>query len=428
MGDATGGKGNPAGPCVAVVKSEDVTVAVHRALAEVEEAEGLAVRGTVLIKPLWDYYSLGWETGLRPPPAGGREGDGAFQPYTDARVVAALVRFFRERGAERVVVGDGPLHETPARWFAQRTGMDKVVKEAGGELAYFDEEPIVRVDIPDARALPAVDLPRIAVECDLFVNVPKLKTHPMHGLTLGFSNLYGLVPHEERHRILKQPQFSYAMIDVMKALRHKILTVVDAMIAMEGDGPRLGDPVPVHAVVAGRDPVATDTIAARLAGFDPIEGSLEVIAPAVHAGLGVGDPSRIQVRGSNVGEVARILKRTAAPWIHPSPNVKTYGGGDSCGARPWIQYTPMPWEIDAGKRYALVFGRTPAVPKDLDVDEVWILGDITLKSVNVKKLERRGIRVKVVPGCPPVRLKEYLKLHRWEYPVENVRCKHNCCA
>jgi uncharacterized protein (DUF362 family) len=343
-------------------------------------------------------------------------------------VVTALVRHFREQGAERVVVGDGPLHETPARWFAERTGLDRAVRDAGGELAYFDEEPLVEVDVPDARVLPTVRLPRVVLECDLFVNVPRLKTHPLHGLTLGFSNLYGLVPHEERHPILKQPQFSYAMIDVMKLVRDKALTVVDAGIAMEGEGPRLGDPVRLNVVVAGRDPVATDTVAALIAGFRPIEGPLEVVPPAVHAGLGVGDPSRIDVRGHRVAEVARPLARTAHPWIHPSPRVKTYAGGDSCGARPWIQYTPMPDEIDPGKRYALILGRTPHVPRDLDVDEVWILGDITLKAVNVARLTRRGIRVRVVPGCPPVRLREYLRLHRWEYPVEKVRCPHNCCA
>ncbi|MBI4587957.1 MAG: DUF362 domain-containing protein [Candidatus Rokubacteria bacterium] len=419
---------DPSKPCVAVVKDEDVALGVRRALEWVEETEGLNARGTVMVKPLWDYYSLGWEAGLREPPPGWSDPEGNFQPYTDARVVRALVRCFLERGAERVLVGDGPLHETPARWFAERTGMDKVVRGAGGELVHFDEEPLVEVHVPDGSVLPKVRLSKVVLECDLFVNVPKLKTHPMHGLTLGFSNLYGLVAHEERHPILKQPQFSYAMIDVMKLLREKTLTVVDATIAMEGEGPRLGDPVRMNVVIAGRDPVATDTIAAMVAGFEPIEGPLEVVSPAVHAGLGVADPSRIEVRGSGVDEVARPLKRTSYPWIHPSSNVRTYAGGDSCGARPWIQYTPMPEEIEEGKRYALILGRTPHVPKDLDVDEVWILGDLSLKSVNVKRLERKGVRVRLVPGCPPVRLKEYLRLHKWEYPVEKVRCRHTCCA
>lgn len=420
--------GHASRPCVAVVKDSDVEAAVRAAVAHVAAAEGLQVRGTVLIKPQWDYYSLGWNAGLRAPAPGWSESRGPFTPYTDPRVVTVLIRCLRERGASRVVVGDGPLHETPARWFAERTGLDRAVREAGGELDCFEEEPRVEVEVPDARALPRVALPRIAAECDLLVNVPKLKTHPMHGLTLGLVNLYGLVPHEERHRILKQPQFAYAMVDVAKALGGKTLTVVDAIIAMEGDGPRLGDPVPLNVIVAGRDPVATDTIAALVGGFDAIEGPLETTVPAVHQGLGVGDPARIEVRGEAVSQVARVLKRTAFPWIHPHPAVKTFAGGDSCGARPWIQYTPMPWEIEEGKRYALVLGRTPEVPKDLDVDEVWVLGDVTLKSVNVKRLERRGIRVRVLRGCPPARMREYLRLHRWEYPADKPRCRYECCT
>jgi uncharacterized protein (DUF362 family) len=413
---------------VAVVESEDVAAGVRQALEQVDWAECLFVRGTVLVKPLWDYYSLGWEAGLRPPAAGWSDPGGHFQPYTDARVLSALVRLFLERGATRVVVGDGPLHETPARWFAERTGLDRLVREAGGELAYLDEEPLVEVEVPDARVLSRVRVPRVVVDCDLLVNVPKLKTHPMHGLTLGFANLYGLVPHEDRHPILKQPQFSYAMVDLMKLVGPKLLTVVDAAVAMEGEGPRLGDPVRMNLVIAGRDPVATDTIAAMAAGFEPIEGPLEVLPLAVHQGLGVGDPAAIEVLGSPVGQVARPLARTAHPWIHPSPSVRTYAGGDACGARPWIQYTPMPWEIEPGKRYALVLGRTPDVPKDFDVDEVWVLGDISRKSVSARRLAAKGIRVRFVPGCPPFRLEEYLRLHRWEYPGGKVRCQHACCA
>jgi uncharacterized protein (DUF362 family) len=413
---------------VALSESEDVALGVRRALEQVEQTDDLQVRGTVLVKPLWDYYSTGWEAGLRPPPTGWSGADGPFQPYTDPRVLGALVRLFLERGADRVVVGDGPLHETPARWFAERTGLDRAVREAGGELTHFDEEPLVDVEIPDGRVLSRAQVPRAVLDCDLFVNAPRLKTHPMHGLTLGFANLYGLVPHEERHAILKQPQFSYAMVDLMKLVRHKLLTVVDAVVAMEGEGPRLGDPVRMNLVIAGRDPVATDTIAAMVAGFEPIEGPLEVVPLAAHQGLGIGDPAAIDVRGRRVDQVARPLVRTAHPWIHPSPSVRTYAGGDACGARPWIQYAPMPWEIEDGRRYALVLGRTPDVPKDLDVDEVWVLGDISRKAVNARRLEGKGIRVRFIPGCPPFRLKEYLRLQRWEYPVGRVRCKHACCA
>jgi uncharacterized protein (DUF362 family) len=77
---------------------------------------------------------------------------------------------------------------------------------------------------------------------------------------------------------------------------------------MEGEGPGQGDPVDWRIALAGSDPLAVDTLTARLMGFDPARvGYLEYCR---RLGLGVGDPEQIKVVGNVPPEE---IRRTFAP-------------------------------------------------------------------------------------------------------------------
>jgi uncharacterized protein (DUF362 family) len=75
--------------------------------------------------------------------------------------------------------------------------------------------------------------------------------------------------------------------------------VIDGVIGMDGEGPIGGDPIPAGVVLAGDDPVAVDTIAAEVMGFD--SSKLPTIraagAPSRYA-LGLSDLSRIDFLGA----------------------------------------------------------------------------------------------------------------------------------
>jgi uncharacterized protein (DUF362 family) len=78
------------------------------------------------------------------------------------------------------------------------------------------------------------------------------------------------------------------------------LAVIDGFQAMEGKGPAWGTPIDARVVVASRDPVAADTLATKVMGFDVRKvGYLSAMADA---GMGQGDPGRIAVLGSTVEE------------------------------------------------------------------------------------------------------------------------------
>lgn len=81
-----------------------------------------------------------------------------------------------------------------------------------------------------------------------------------------------------------------------------VLTIIDGVLAGEGEGPLAPADVPLGAVIAGADPVAVDLVAVRLMGFDErklekLRGPMEDEGPRITAVRSAAD-----VR---VGEVSR---------------------------------------------------------------------------------------------------------------------------
>lgn len=104
--------------------------------------------------------------------------------------------------------------------------------------------------------------------------------------------------------------------------------VLDATVCADGPGGRASVPVAAHLLLAGRDPIAVDTVAARLVGFDP--ASLPLQSALAAAGFGCADPASITL----VGDVATLpasLKLTMAGEFRRSRGI-------SLGPRWWRRW------------------------------------------------------------------------------------------
>jgi Pyruvate/2-oxoacid:ferredoxin oxidoreductase delta subunit len=103
------------------------------------------------------------------------------------------------------------------------------------------------------------------------INLPKLKTHQMMGLTCAVKNLFGAVVGMRKPGLHLQAGadkafFALMLLELADFLR-PALTIVDAVTAMEGNGPGSGDPVHVGALLAGAEPLAIDAAAIELLGM-----------------------------------------------------------------------------------------------------------------------------------------------------------------
>jgi uncharacterized protein (DUF362 family)/Pyruvate/2-oxoacid:ferredoxin oxidoreductase delta subunit len=206
------------------------------------------------------------------------------------RVMADLVR----GAGARVVIGDSPGIDGFRR-VAERTGIGRAALESGAELVSFDET----VELRGEGAFRRITLARAYWEADRVINLPKLKTHEMMTMTCAVKNLFGAVVGTEKAEWhlragTSRQLFARLLLDIY-LLKKPTLNVVDAVVAMEGDGPGSGDPVALNTLIAGVNPVAVDVVAARLAGVP--SGMLYIEREAERMGLGGSSVEDLELVG-----------------------------------------------------------------------------------------------------------------------------------
>jgi uncharacterized protein (DUF362 family)/Pyruvate/2-oxoacid:ferredoxin oxidoreductase delta subunit len=187
---------------------------------------------------------------------------------THPEIVRAIILQVQQAGGI-VSVGDSPGIGTP-RQVAMRCGILPVIEETGVAFAPFAESVKIR---PRGGTFHELEIARDLLDTDVVINLPKLKTHQMMGLTAGVKNLFGAVVGIRKPRLHLQAGtdkafFALMLLELAEQLR-PALTLVDAITAMEGEGPGNGDPVHVGALLAGASPLAVDTVAAALVGLSP---------------------------------------------------------------------------------------------------------------------------------------------------------------
>jgi len=175
-------------------------------------------------------------------------------------------------------------------------GLDAVLTETGAE--WLDFSAPHEFNVPAHRVAPRLVLAQALTRVDVVISLPKLKTHAQMTLTAALKNQYGCIPgalKSQWHFRLQEADWLAALIlDVNRVVR-PALAVVDAGVAMEGDGPSGGDPRPLGALLAGTDLAAVDTVACALIGLEPMQ--VPVLAAARAQGFGETRLERIAVAG-----------------------------------------------------------------------------------------------------------------------------------
>ena len=184
---------------------------------------------------------------------------------THPEVLRAVIELVQSVGAVPLV-GDSPGIDT-LRGVARKSGMLAVIEECGVELVEFSKTREVMTDGVFKRFEVAAEY----LEADKVINLPKLKTHEMMTLTCGVKNIFGILvgaakPAWHLQAGHDRDLFARALIELYQ-IRPPDLTIVDAITAMEGDGPGSGDPCHVGLLLAGANAIAVDVVAAEIAGM-----------------------------------------------------------------------------------------------------------------------------------------------------------------
>ena len=215
---------------------------------------------------------------------------------TSPTLTYELVSLLRDE-AEEVVVGESDGFNYPCRLAFEKTGMEVAVKKAGGTVVNLSEDKVIEVKFQSNGALKKLFLPKTLLDADAVVDLPLMKTHEFMMYSGAIKNLFGCVPSNRRiylHPYL--PEVLYRLYSVLEPQ----LTVMDARVGIEGNGPTKGKPVKMGLILTSNCALATDIIAAKIMGLNWKETYLNYIAQKT--GL---QEDAINVQGLRVSDVAR---------------------------------------------------------------------------------------------------------------------------
>ena len=119
--------------------------------------------------------------------------------------------------------------------------------------------------------LRGLSLPVELLKSDFIVSMPKLKTHHWAGMTGGMKNFFGVVPgsiYGWPKNILHVHGIDASILDLNATVKPHF-AVLDAITAMEGDGPIMGHPRHMGFIAMSADLVAVDATCASIIGLNP---------------------------------------------------------------------------------------------------------------------------------------------------------------
>lgn len=245
---------------------------------------------------------------------------------THPMVVNAVVRWLTEHEITDITLADssgGPYNGEYMKRVYHACGMDTLSPEIKLNMDFSART----VNCPEGFANHSFHIIAPILDADYIINICKLKTHAMTGYSGGIKNLFGTIPGLEKPQLHylwpNLPNFSNMLLELAQTVAPQ-LTIIDAIDAMEGNGPTGGTSHPLYMLLASRDFYTQDYFASKLMGLDPM--NIEMIRQAVKAGLAkpdemelVGDPVPADLTPFQVPDTIKLDFSSAMPGFLQKP-------------------------------------------------------------------------------------------------------------
>lgn len=184
---------------------------------------------------------------------------------TDLRLLAVVMEYLKSKGYKDITVAEG----TNSGYYRHhisvisRLRVDRLTNYYGIKVTDLNYSEPVSIEFEDGIQ---AGVSRECLEADLFINMPKLKTHFETGMSVCLKNLMGCLVGQENKKKTHQA-LAANILNINKKIKPH-LHIVDGIISMEGLGPTRGTPVLTGMILVGTDPYLIDLMCARVASFD----------------------------------------------------------------------------------------------------------------------------------------------------------------
>ncbi len=269
---------------------------------------------------------------------------------TDPPIVRSIIEMCQKVDSVKLTIAEGSGGIDTKLAF-RTSGYVELAEGCGASLVDLNKSPTINVTVPDGLLIQELQVPRIIHDCDVLINVPKLKLYrKVQGrsewASLAVKNLLGALPGQGEYTHEKPPGFSVPMssefltpesryfhsvyrqwwspggekkrihtnliqglIDINMVIKPD-LNVIDAILV--SDDINMSDtkgmePIELNTILASQDPLALDCIAARIAGLDPF--NISYLKHAMERGLGESDYNKIKMRGTPLNVIINTWEK-----------------------------------------------------------------------------------------------------------------------
>ena len=318
---------------------------------------------------------------------------------TDCRVTEAVTKIVLELKPKSVIIGEGAgagydfSGSTSTEEAFRVSGTADVAARLGIELRNFNHDEWEEVSVKNPYIMDKVKIARTALESDVIISLPVLKTHLRTLITLSLKNTKGVLPGAEKRKT-HALGLDKAIADLNSVVKPSYV-VVDALAGMQGLWEYPQDKVEMGLILAGREPCAVDTVGTYLMGFNPAQiMHLQYFAARQRQ---QADLEHVMVVGESLESHRRSFKSGYDVFRARYPGVNIIAGESACTGC----YGELMGALTAMKE----FGDGDALTEltvilgNASRDEV----SVTEKTVILGKCARRLAHLGTfAKGCPPM--------------------------
>ncbi|MCC3868888.1 DUF362 domain-containing protein [Terrisporobacter mayombei] len=192
-------------------------------------------------------------------------------------------------------------------------GYDKVIEEEVVEYIDMNYGPFIELKL-DHDIIKTTPINKIVDEADVIISFTQLKYHEEATVTASIKNIAMGYPPASVHGFpKKQTGIHEDLHGFIRSFAKKVpidLAIISLDKAMIGTGPIFGQAVDTPGlIIAGTDPVAADSVGARLLGFLP--QGVAYLYGLYKDGLGEANPMNMTIKGLDLVEAEKIFSKAA---------------------------------------------------------------------------------------------------------------------
>jgi uncharacterized protein (DUF362 family) len=279
-------------PDIGITKNDNESLAIEESLNLIQADNLINNNDVVVITPNW----------VQPK-------DPSTGDVVGAESLRAVIRFVKKNSPKRIVIATGSAGKSTPE-VMKSVGYEKVIQEEAVEFVDLNHGPFTRIDL-NHNSPSATNLNKIFDEMTFLISFAQLKIHNEATVTAAIKNIaLGWPPTEEHGHPKKNLGIHNDLHGFIRAMAEKIkidLSIVSANPAMVGTGPHNGVAKHTGIVISGTDPVAVDTVGARMLGFNT--AAVRYLWELQNLNVGVGDVKQMNIKGLSLRDAEKAFSK-----------------------------------------------------------------------------------------------------------------------